>query len=397
MSGNQLLSEFAGVAAELVAIRHKIHRHPETAYEEVRTAELIAGLLRRWGLDVADGIGGTGVVGTLRGDRGAGPAIGLRADMDALHIDEVDGRGHRSTIAGKMHACGHDGHIAMLLGAARYLADRRDFRGSVHFIFQPAEEGMAGAKRMIEDGLFDRHPVDRLYGMHNMPGIPAGEFRTRSGAFLAASDTWRVAFRGTGGHGGAGAHAGTDATLAQAGFILALQTIVSRNVPAIETAVVSVGSVAGGNPDAPNVIPSEVAICGTARSHTAATRELISRRLTEIAGQQAAVFGCTAEVAYEQIYPPLVTDTRATAISVRAAAALVGGDRVHADAERMTISEDFAFMLERRPGGFILIGNGMDRGGAAQLHTSSYDFNDSIVTVGAAYWVQLVRDELGSC
>lgn len=377
---------------ELIDIRHDIHRHPETGFEETRTAALVAERLRAWGIDVSEGIAKTGVVGTLKGAQPGNRAIGLRADMDALHIQELEGRDYRSVVPGKMHACGHDGHTAMLLGAARYLAEHRDeFGGTVHFIFQPAEEGLGGGRDMVNEGLFDRFPCDAVYGMHNMPGIPVGEFHTRTGAFLAASDSWSVTFHGTGGHGGAGAHLATDTTLAAAQFITALQTIVSRNVPAKETAVISVGSINGGDPGSPNIIPAKVFINGTARSYSPKVRDLLEKRLTEIAHAQAAVFGCTAEPHYERRYPPLITHAEQTAIAVKAAAVLVGEDKVESDAPPITGAEDFSFMLNARPGAFVFIGNGP----GPAVHRPGYDFNDEILTLGAAYWVQLVRTELG--
>jgi amidohydrolase len=243
--------------------------------------------------------------------------------------------------------------------------------------------------------LFERFPVDAVYGMHNMPGIPVGEFWTRTGPFLAASDTWSVTFRGTGGHGGAGAHLATDATLPLAHFILAVQTIVSRNVAATETAVVSVGSIAGGDAGSPNIIPSAVTVTGTARSYHPNIRDLMERRLAEVAHAQAASFGCTAEVVYSRRYPPLITHAEQTAVSVAAAASLVGSDKIMSDAVPYTGSEDFSFMLEARPGGFIMIGNGVAKDGNTQhVHTPGYDFNDEILTLGVAYWVKLVNAEL---
>lgn len=396
MTNGNLIQELTSFSEGLVEIRHKIHRTPETAYEELETADLIATSLASWGIEVTTGLGVTGVVGTLRGNLGPGPSIGLRSDMDALHIDEFSQNDYRSTVPGKMHACGHDGHIAMLLGAARYLAGHRDFSGTVHFIFQPAEEGRAGARAMIENGLFERFPVERVYGMHNMPGIPAGEFRTRAGPFLAASDTWSVVFRGTGGHGGAGAHNATDVTLAQAAFVLALQTIVSRNLPPVETGVISIGHIEGGKAGSPNIIPSEITVSGTARSYDPDVRDIIERRLTEIATAQAAVFGCSADVRYSRIYPPLVTTAEETAIASVAASALVGAEKVRDDIPPLTISEDFAFMLEQKPGAFVLIGNGLATEGFTGLHTATYDFNDTILPIGAAYWVELVQTELSA-
>ena len=397
MSNNELLAALQVYEPELIGIRQDIHRHPEVGFEETRTAALVAGRLRAWGLEVTEGIAKTGVVATLKGRLPGQRAIGLRADLDALHIQEVPNRGHGSTVPGKMHACGHDGHTTMLLGAARYLAEHPDeFGGTVTFIFQPAEEGLGGGREMVAEGLFDRFPVDAVYGMHNMPGIPAGEFRTRTGPFLAASDTWAVVFTGTGGHGGAGAHLATDATLPLAHFIMALQTIVSRNVAATETAVVSVGSIAGGDAGSPNIIPSRVTINGTARSYDPKVRDLMEKRLAELAHAQAAAFGCSAEVTYHRRYPPLVTHAEPTAVSVAAATALVGADKVETNCPPFTGSEDFSFMLQTRPGAFIMIGNGAATDGSVHhVHTPNYDFNDDILTLGVAYWVQLVRTELG--
>ena len=394
---NDLLDALKPYEPELIAIRQDIHRHPEVGFEETRTAALVAERLRAWGLTVTEGIAKTGVVATLHGRKPGQRGIGLRADLDALHIQEVPGRTYGSTIPGKMHACGHDGHTAMLLGAARYLAEHPDeFGGTVTFIFQPAEEGLGGGREMVAEGLFDRFPVDAVYGMHNMPGIPKGEFRTRTGPYLAASDTWTVVFRGTGGHGGAGAHLSTDPTLPMAQFIMALQPIVSRNVAATDTAVVSVGSVAGGDPGSPNIIPSAVTVTGTARSYKPKIRDLMERRMTEIANAQAAVFGCSAEVTYTRRYPPLVTHAEQTEVSVAAAASLVGRTNVVTDGPLFMGSEDFAFMLQARPGGFIMIGNGTAPDGSVHhVHTPAYDFNDEILTLGSAYWIQLVRAELG--
>jgi amidohydrolase len=391
MAPFDLIEGLKSYEADLVGIRRDLHRHPETGFEEARTAAVVAAKLREYGLEVTEGVAQTGVVGTLRGGGSGNRAIGLRADMDALHIQENAGRDYRSTIAGKMHACGHDGHTTMLLGAARYLANHRDsFAGTVHFVFQPAEEGLGGGEVMVKEGLFDRFPMDAIYGMHNMPGIPVGEFHTRTGPFLAASDSWSVVFHGTGGHGGAGAHLATDVTLAAAHFITALQTIVSRNVPARESAVISVGSIKAGDPNAANIMPASLFINGTARSYAPAVRDLLEQRLKEIAHAQAGVFGCSAEPTYTRRYPPLVTHAEQTAIAARAAAALVGEHKVETNAPPISGSEDFAFMLNARPGGFVFIGNGP----GAPVHTPDYDFNDDILTLGAAYWVQLVRTEL---
>jgi hippurate hydrolase len=391
----RIVDELKAFEPELIEIRRDIHRHPEIGFEETRTAKVVADLLRSWGVEVTEGIAKTGVVGTLKGKRPGQRAIGLRADLDALNIREVEGRDYRSTVPGKMHACGHDGHTTMLLGAARYLAQNPDFGGHVHFIFQPAEEGMGGGRVMVEEGLFDRFPVDAVYGMHNAPGLPVGAFATRKGPFLAASDSWTVTFHGTGGHGGGGAHLATDPTIVLAQFIMALQTVVSRNVQAIETAVVSVGHVSGGDFGAPNIIPSEVVVRGTSRSYKPAIRDLLQNRLTDLAHAIAGAFGCTAVVDYDRRYPPLVNHSEQTDVSVAAARALVGEGHVMADAPQLTGSEDFSFMLEARPGGFIMIGNGVAPDGSFHnVHTPGYDFNDEIITLGAGYWVSLVQEEL---
>jgi hippurate hydrolase len=301
------------ITPTLAAIRRDLHAHPETGFEEVRTAGIVAARLREWGLEVTEGVGRTGVVATLHGNRPGQRAIGLRADMDALNIQEETGLPYASVLPGKMHACGHDGHTAMLLGAAHTLAQHPDFAGTVRFIFQPAEEGIGGGLAMLEDGLLDRFPVENLYGMHNWPGLAVGKFATTTGAMMAAGDTWMVTLRGTGGHGGAGAHLATDVTVAQAQFVMAVQTIISRNVPALSAAVLSVGYIAGGAWGSPNVIPSELVIRGTARCFNEATRNLLERRLGELAATIAAAHGCTAELQYERIFSALVNDADCTA------------------------------------------------------------------------------------
>jgi amidohydrolase len=393
---NPVIDELKTYEPELIAIRRDIHRHPEIGFEENRTAAIVAEKLRGWGIEVTEGIAKTGVVGTLKGTRAGQRAIGLRADLDALNIREVAKHDYPSEVPGKMHACGHDGHTTMLLGAARYLAANPDFGGTVQFIFQPAEEGLGGGRLMVDEGLFDRFPADAVYGMHNMPGMPIGTFHTRVGAMMAASDTWNVTFRGTGGHGGAGAHLATDATIPQAHFLLALQTIIGRSVPAIQTAVISVGHIAGGERGAPNIIPSEVLVVGTARSYDPKISLLMERRMRELATSLAAAHGCTAEVEYDRRYPPLITHAEQTAVSVAAATALVGPENVVADTPPVTGSEDFSFMLNARPGGFVFIGNGSASDGSFHnVHTPQYDFNDEILTLGAAYWVGLVGQELG--
>ncbi len=386
---------FAGSAAELTAIRRDIHRHPETAFEEERTAQIVADKLQSWGIEVHRGLATTGVVGTLKGKRPGQKTIGLRADMDALHLQEKNDFAHSSVHANKMHACGHDGHTTMLLGAAKHLAAAPDFAGTVHFIFQPAEEGLGGARVMIEEGLFDKFNCDTVYGMHNMPGIATGRFAIRAGAMLASSDSWEVTFKGTGGHG-AMPDRGTDPTYVAGQFIVAVQGIVGRNVPPSQAAVLSVGHIAAGTPGSPNVIPSEVLIKGTARSFSPAVRSLLESRLAEVAAGIAQAGGCTAESKYHRRYPALINAVEQTSLAVEAAALTVGRDNVDPNTPPISGAEDFAFMLEKKPGAYIMIGNGgADEGGCHNVHSPLYDFNDRILTTGAAYWVNLVQLELG--
>lgn len=392
-----ILKDMQAHREELTAIRHDIHKHPETAFEENRTADIVAAKLTEWGIPIHRGLGKTGVVGTLKGKRQGQRAIALRADMDALNLQEKNTFAHKSAHDGKMHACGHDGHTTMLLGAARHLALDPDFAGTLHFIFQPAEEGEAGARVMIEDGLFEKFPCDAVYGMHNMPGLPTGHFAIRPGPMMAASDTWTTLFRGTGGHG-AMPQMGTDPTQPAANFITATQGIIGRNVSPQHAAVISVGHIAAGAYGSPNVIPSDVTIRGTARSYTPADRDLLERRLAEIAHGIAAAHGCSVEHHYLRRYPPLVNAPEQTALALKAAALTVGPERTDGDVEKLTGAEDFAFMLERKPGAYILIGNGgsIEDGSCHYVHTPHYDFNDQIILTGAAYWVNLVNVELGN-
>lgn len=381
---------------EFTDIRRDIHAHPELGMEETRTAALVAGKLRSWGVTVTEGVGRTGVVGTINGRRPGQRAIGLRADMDALAIHEQTGVPYASTVPGKMHACGHDGHTAMLLGAARFLAEHPDFGGTVHLIFQPAEEGRGGARAMLADGLFDRFPCDAIYGMHNTAGMPVGHFASCTGPMLAAADSWRVTFRGVGGHGGLAPHLSTDITYAQAHFVLGLQGIVGRNVAPLETAVISVGYIAGGSTDSPNVVPAELMIAGTARSYSPEVRGLIERRIGELAASTASAWGCSAETRYRRGPSALVNQAEQTRVALAAATAVVGSQRVNPTLRPTTGGEDFAEMLLQRPGAFMRIGNGVAPDGSFNApHTPKYDFNDAIIPDGIAYWTNIVRLELG--
>lgn len=383
--------------ADLAAIRQDIHAHPELGLEEHRTAALVAAKLREWGVEVTEGVGGTGVVGVVRG-RGPGQhAIGLRADMDALALVEDTGLPYASQHEGRMHACGHDGHTTMLLGAARYLAANPDFSGTVNFIFQPAEEGRGGALAMLKDGLFERFPCDAIYGLHNSPGMPIGRFGTCKGPMLAAADSWAVTFRGVGGHGGSQPHLSTDITYAQAHFVLGLQGIVGRNVPPLDTCVISVGYIHSGSDQASNVVPSELVIGGTARTYAPEIRALVERRIGELAASTAQAWGCTAQASYRRGPSALINQAEQVEVAVAAAAAAVGPDHVDGAIRPGTGGEDFAEMMQLRPGAFMRIGNGANPDGSfAGLHTPRYDFNDAAIPHGVRYWVEIVRQELGA-
>ncbi|WP_427913484.1 M20 aminoacylase family protein [Ramlibacter sp. MMS24-I3-19] len=384
-----LLDALAERAGEFIRLRRDIHRHPELAFEEHRTAALVAGKLEDWGYEVERGIGGTGVVGRLvRGD--GRRRLGLRADMDALPITEASGRQWSSEHAGVMHACGHDGHTAMLLAAARHLAEQGRFSGTLNLVFQPAEEGGGGALRMIEDGLFERYPCDAMFGMHNMPGIPQGHIATRAGPMMASSDYATIVLAGVGGHG-AMPHETADPLVAAAGIVMALQTIVSRNVPPLQPAVVTVGALNAGR--ANNVIPSTATLELTVRSLDRGVRALLERRIRELVDLQARSFGVQAEIQWRSGYSVLVNTPAETAFARDVALELLGPDRV-AEAEPLTGSEDFAFMLERVPGSYVLIGNSdaaADPATACMVHNPAYDFNDSNIAVGSAYWVLLAE------
>ena len=384
-------SALAPLLPDLVAIRRDIHANPELGFEEHRTAALVAAKLREWGIETTEGVGRFGVVGTIRGKRPGQGAIGLRADMDALALTETTGLPYASQSPGKMHACGHDGHTTMLLGAAKLLADNPDFAGTVQLIFQPAEEGRGGAQAMLADGLFDRFPCDAVYGVHNMPGHALGKFAIRKGPLMAGSGRWRVTFRGTGGHGGNSPHLATDVTISMAMYIQALQTIVSRNVSSIDSAVVSVGHIAAGSPQALNVMPSELVVAGTMRAFTPAVQELVDRRVKELAEICARAHGTTAEVEQWWNAAPTINHDRETDMVVAAARATVGDALVDADTQPVTGGEDFSYMLQKKAGAFVFLGTGTEHA----LHTPLYDFNDDVIPHGVAFWLNLVRQELG--
>ena len=374
---------------EFIQLRRDIHRHPELAFEEHRTAELVASKLESWGYQVHRGLGGTGVVGTLR--RGTSTrSLGLRADMDALPIQEASGAEWSSTKPGLMHACGHDGHTAMLLAAAHELALNSDFDGVLHLIFQPAEEGGGGALRMMQDGLFDLFPCDAIFAMHNMPGVPVGQFVFRSGSAMASSDYVTIRVNGTGGHGGM-PHRAADSLVAAASIVMALQTVVSRNVDPLHTAVVTVGSIQAGK--ANNVIPALATLELSVRALDPGVRKLLEQRIKAIATSQAESFGCTAEVDWKEGYCVLVNSENETNFARQVALDLVGAERVVLNGPPLTGSEDFAFMLEKVPGSYFLIGNGDgDTAGACMVHNPGYDFNDDNIATGSDYWIHLTKE-----
>ena len=388
MSTEQRIAELHD---ELIEIRHDIHRHPEIAFEEVRTADIVAQKLADWGLDVDRGLGKTGVVGTLRAGS-SNRAIGLRADMDALPVDELNAFDHRSVIDGKMHACGHDGHTTMLLGAARTLAQNRDFNGTVHFIFQPAEEMYGGAKFMIEDGLFDKFPVEGIWGMHNMPGLPAGHFSVATGPVMAAADEYRVKITGVGGHA-AYPHYAVDPVYIASEIVVALQTIAARRVDPLGSVVVSTTVLRAGN--AGNVIPESAEMIGSARAFTTELQDEIESSIRRIAEGVAQAHGATAEVEYTRGYPPTINHSAETEIARQAAIRTAGAENVGAGGLPMMASEDFSFMLLERPGCYLFIGNG-EGDHAVECHNPHYDFNDDILPIGARYWVNLVEDVFGA-
>jgi len=383
-----LLATMRAQADEFIALRRDIHQHPELAFDEHRTAALVADRLRAWGYQVQTGIGGTGVVGQLV--RGQGRRrLGLRADMDALPIDEATGLAWASRHAGVMHACGHDGHTAMLLAAARHLAERGRFDGTLTLIFQPAEEGGGGALRMIQDGLFERYPVDAVFAMHNMPGVAQGRLVLREGPAMASSDYATVTLTGVGGHG-AMPHRACDPIVAAAGIVMALQTIVARNVDPLQAAVVTVGALHAGR--ANNVIAQTATLELSVRALDREVRRLLEQRIKALVAAQAESFGVSARIDWREGYAVLVNSARETAFAREVALELLGAEQVTLQGPAVPGSEDFAFMLEKVPGSYLFIGNGEgDHAGACMVHNPGYDFNDANLPVGAAYWILLAE------
>lgn len=375
---------------EFVALRRDIHRHPELGYQEFRTSDLVAQRLQEWGYEVTRGLGGTGVVGQLR--RGTGQRrLGLRADMDALPIHEATGLPHASVHAGLMHACGHDGHTAMLLAAARHLAESGQFSGTLNLIFQPAEEGLGGARKMMEDGLFERFPCDAIFAMHNMPGFPRGRLLLRDGPTMASSENITITLRGVGGHG-AMPHLSADPVVAGSAIVMGLQTIVSRNVAPLHMSVITVGSFQAGI--AHNVIPHEATLKLSVRSLDREVHKTLLRRIGELVNLQAESFGVQATVDFQGGYPVLVNTRAETDFARQVALELLGPEAVTLQTEPLTGSEDFAFMLDQVPGCYLYIGNGDQATGghgACMVHNPNYDFEDTNIPVGAAYWSLLTR------
>jgi amidohydrolase len=380
-----VINRVAEFHPEIVAWRRDFHQNPELQYDVHRTAGKVAELLRSFGVDeVVTGIGRTGVVGVIKG-RGPGKTVGLRADMDALPILERTGKDYKSLTPGRMHACGHDGHTAMLLGAARYLAETRSFDGTAVVIFQPAEEGGAGGLAMVRDGLMERFGIAEVYGMHNMPGLPAGSFGIREGGLLAASDKFSIEIEGAGGHA-AMPHRTVDPVAIAAHVVTALQTIVSRNVDPARSAVVTVTMLKAG--EAFNIIPRTVVMTGTARTLDEGVRDLVEARIASVAEGIAMAFGGTAKVKYDRGYPVTVNAARETAYAASVAREIAGDERVDDNVDPTMGGEDFSYMLQARPGAFIFLGNG----DTSQLHADDYDFNDDIIPAGVSYWVRLVEN-----
>ena len=381
-----IINHVASIHEEITGWRRDLHENPELLYDVHRTAAMVADKLKSFGCDeVVTGVGKTGVVGIIKGKKhGSKRVIGLRADMDALPIEEITGLPYASKIQGKMHACGHDGHTAMLLGAAKYLAETRNFDGTAVMIFQPAEEGGAGGKAMVDDGMMDRWGVQEVYGMHNAPGLPVGMFATRTGPQLASSDQFTILIEGKGAHA-AEPHKGVDTLVVGANILLALQSIVARNLDPLKSGVVTVGAFNGGHVS--NVIPQTAKLLGTVRTLEPDTRDLLQKRVIETAEGIALAYGAMATVEYTRNYPVTVNHARETAFAVQVARGISGNDKVEPNVTPIMGAEDFSFMLESRPGNMILLGNG----NTAACHHPAYDFNDAAIPHGVSYWARLVE------
>ena len=383
-------------AASIAAVRRDIHAHPELCFEEVRTADVVAQKLTEWGIPIHRGLGKTGVVGIVKGrDGGAsGRAIGLRADMDALPMQEFNTFAHASKHQGKMHACGHDGHVAMLLAAAQHFAKHRNFDGTVYLIFQPAEEGGGGARVMIEDGLFEQFPMEAVYGMHNWPGMPVGTFAVSPGPVMASTSEFKITLRGKGGHA-ALPHTGIDPVPIACGMVQTFQTIISRNKKPVDAGVISVTMIHAG--EATNVVPDSVELQGTVRTFTVEVLDLIEKRMRQIAEHTCAAHDATCEFEFVRNYPPTINSPAEAEFARKVMAGIVGEERVLPQEPTMG-AEDFAYMLQAKPGAYCFIANGDGAhremghgGGPCMLHNPSYDFNDDLIPLGATYWVKLAE------
>ena len=381
-----IIEEIKAVQTEMIEWRHDLHAHPETAFEEIRTSEFVAQKLQKFGIDVHRGLAKTGVVGTIK--NGEGDSIGLRADMDALNMDEQTGVTYSSTVAGKMHACGHDGHTAMLLGAAKYLNETKNFHGTVHLIFQPAEEMAGGGRVMVEEGLFERFPVDRVFGMHNWPNIPAGKMCVRAGPSMASAASFILTVHGKSSHAAA-PHQGVDPIMVGSEIVSALQTISSRITNPIDGIVISVTQFHAG--DAMNVIPDQAVLKGTARSFAEDADKSIEPIIRRIIEHVSAAHGATAELTYEHLYPVLVNSQNESDLANNVAEEVVGSEGIYPEYLPSMASEDFSFMLNERPGCFMRLGSGFTDRETFPLHSTRYQFNDDVMPIGASYWVRLVE------
>jgi hippurate hydrolase len=390
----KLIDPITQFHSELQHIRRDIHAHPELCYEENRTSDAVAQKLAEWGIPIVRGLGVTGVVGVIK-NGSSDRAIGLRADMDALPVQEINRFAHASKHSGKMHACGHDGHMAMLLGAAHYLSQNRNFDGTVYVIFQPAEEGGGGARRMMDDGLFTRFPMEAVFGMHNWPGIPVGAFGVTPGPMMASSNEFEVIVTGKGAHAGQ-PHKGIDPIMVAVQIAQSWQTVVTRNKNPIDAAALSITQIHAGS--ATNIIPDQATLVGTVRTFSTEVLDLIERRMRAIAEHTAAAFDAQIDFQFKRNYPPLINHVKETAFAVEVMQSVVGAQNVDTKVEPTMGAEDFAFMLQEKPGCYVFIGNGegghRDGGhglGPCNLHNASYDFNDELLPIGATYWVRLAE------